>query len=477
MSAAAPDPMMFASPPSRFALAFCAALLAPFSSCGFAHDAPGEYFFGADPGHGLANPLPSTVPPPALAELGDLSIPLPASPGAGLVLGLRFRNAAGAWGPTTMRSVFLLKTSAVNTVEMAWGGNFTVSGASATPAGETLVITRPASASGGAADNLLSLRARSGSQVGFPVMSQVSPLGGAALTRLSYAIDVTPDPVSSPFVTLSPEHRVSAVPTPLVLGNLTPGFHALHLLAQDAAGGRTNSVRFLHVTPSSVQTLTGLAYTFQQSGGTPTSITFAPLTGSESPQDVVLPVPATLSPGDYTLVLGFGNVTTGFGAATTSAALSLRQSYAYWATLRLPGFSPGDTAMLADPDGDQLVNLLEFAFGLDPLSPNVEPTYTAEIGPRPEGDDPIATVIYRQREGGVGVVGDSYTADGLTYRVEASRDLQTWVPYTQAAVFTESSVRQSNDDGTETVTMTFGLHGALALDGRVFLRLNVTANP
>jgi hypothetical protein len=468
---------MSASPLPRFALALCTALLAPFSPCGFAHDAPGEYFFGSDPGCGLANPLPLTVPPPALADLGDLAIPLPASPGAGLVLGLRFRNAAGAWGPTTTRRVYLLKTSAVDSVETAWGGNFTVSGSSAVLSGDTLVLARPASAPGGATGNLLSVRARAGSQMGFPVLRQVSPVGGAALTRLSYAIDATPDPVSSPFVTLSPEHSLSAVPTPLVLGNLTLGFHALHLLVQDASGGRTDSVRFLHVTPSSVQTLTGLAYTFQKSGGTATSVAFAPLTASESPQDVVLSVPASLGPGDYTLVLGFANATGGFGSATSSASLTLLQSYANWATLKLPGRSSGDTAMLADPDGDQLVNLLEYAFGLDPLSADVQPPYTVVIGPRPGGTDPVATVIYRQREGGVGELGENYTADGLTYTVEASSDLQIWVPYTQTAVFKESSVRQTNGDGTETVTLTIGLDGVLVPNGRAFLRLNVTANP
>lgn len=467
---------MPASPLPRFALALFAALFATFSPRGFAHDAPGEYFFGNDPGPGLANPLPLTVPPPALSDLGELSLPLPSAPGAGIVLGLRFRNAAGAWGPTTTRRVFLLKTPAVNTVEAAWGGDFTISGASATPTGDILALNRPVSAPGGATGNLLSLRARSGSQVGFPLLRQVSPFGGAALTRLSYAIDATPDPASSPFITLSPEHSLSAIPTPLVLGNLTPGFHALHLLIQSSAGARVDSVRFIHVTPSSVQTLTGLAYTFQKSGGTATSVTFAPLTVSESPQDIVLPVPASLGSGDYTLVLGFANAPSGFRSATTSASFTLRQSYANWATLKLPGLSPGNTAMLADPDGDQLVNLLEYAFGLDPRIADLQPSYTLEVGPRPGGGEPIATMIYRQREGGVGEVGDNYVADGLTYTVESSSNLQTWVPYGHSAVFRESLVRQSNGDGTETVTLTFDLHGALAIDHRVFLRLNVTAS-
>jgi hypothetical protein len=176
-------------------------------------------------------------------------------------------------------------------------------------------------------------------------------------------------------------------------------------------------------------------------------------------------------------MLGFANATNGFGAATTNAAFSLRQSYAHWATLTLSGLSTGDTAMLADPDGDQLVNLLEFAFGRDPRSAEVQAPYTVEIGPRHGGTETIATVIYRQREGGVGVLGDGYAADGLTYNVEASGDLQTWVPYTQSAMLSESSVRHTNGDGTETVTLTIRLDGALTADRRVFLRLNVTANP
>jgi hypothetical protein len=468
---------MPASPLPRFALALFAAALATSSPSGFAHDAAGEYFFGADPGRGLATPLPLTVPPPNLTDWRDLAIPMPASPGESVLLGLRFRNAAGAWGPTSLRRVYLLKPSAVNTAEAAWGGNFAVSGSSASPTGDTLVLTRPTSAVGGATGNLLSLRARDGALVGFPVLRQVSPFGGAAPTRLSYAIDATPDPADSPFITLSPEHSLSAVPTPLALGSLSPGFHALHLLVRDASGARTESVRFIHVTPSAVQTLTGLAYTFQKSDGTATNIAFAPLNASESPQDVAVPVPATLGPGDYTLVLGFATDLTGFGSATTRASFALRQNYAHWATLTLPGFSPGDTAMLADPDGDQLVNLLEYAFGLDPRIADLQPSYTLEVGPRPGGADPIATMIYRQREGGAGEVGNDYAVDGLTYAVESSRDLQTWVPYGHSAVFRESLVRQPNGDGTETVTLTFGLDNALNTDGRVFLRLNVTASP
>ncbi len=475
---------MSASPASRLRLALCAALLpALFAAPAAAHDAPGEYFFGDDPGVGAAMPLPLAVPAPALADIHDFALPLPASPGKGVVLGLRFRDADGQWGTTAIRRVYLLETSAPVLAEWAWGGGFAPTPSEASPATDgALTLARPSPAPAGALGNRLALRARSDGLVGHAAFATVSPFGGSAPARLYHAIDHSPDPETAAFVPLSAEHATAPVAVPLVLGDLAPGFHSLHLQLHDANGARAETVRFIHVTPSRVQTLSGLAYTFRKtgtdSGDASTAISVAPLVVSASAQDVTIPVPPTLSPGDYTLVLQLADAGGDLLAAAPLAPLEIGSAalaaYETWAEGL--GLTDEEAAPLADPDADGLVNLLEYAFGGSPRVADSPSLYTVTPSLDPSGHTMI-TVAYRQREGGVGTPGIDYTADGLRYTVEASTDLQTWRPYPEIAGIAAHVDRDPTGSGIEFINIELFPDSALGEAGRVFARLNISLTP
>lgn len=372
-----------------------------------AHDSPGEYFFGTDPGVGNATPLPLSDPAAALADISTLTLPLPSSFGTGQVLGLRFRNPAGDWGITQFSQIYLLSSATL--------------------------------ASG----------------------------------RLYYAIDSRPNPATAGSVELTAAHQLAVTPLALDLGTLTPGFHSLHLLLRDSAGASTETLRFIHATPSTVQTLAGLAYSFREAEGTTTPVTVAPITTSTSAQDIVLAIPAATSPKQFTLVLNLVDAQLDTGRSTT-APLRVSVPYYEWAYAALAGQAPTAAAMLSDPDGDRIVNLLEFAFGLNPLIKNTTPPYTIGSATTESGSL-YFTVNYRQREGGTGSLGVDYTADGLRYTVEASTDLQTWQPFSSLPGASSHRSRATNGDGTETINLELFLQDTLTANKKVFVRLNVTA--
>jgi lysophospholipase L1-like esterase len=97
----------------------------------------------------------------------------------------------------------------------------------------------------------------------------------------------------------------------------------------------------------------------------------------------------------------------------------------------------------ADPDGDGLVNLLEFAFGTDPTTgPAGAVSYSgttlnAHGAPGLSGQSAVFT---RRKD---------YVAAGLTYTVQFSADLATWVDNTTAPVVVAS------DSAVEAVTVAF----------------------
>ncbi|MBC8011833.1 MAG: hypothetical protein H7067_17235, partial [Burkholderiales bacterium] len=258
---------MLASLRSRLApslLGLC--LLAPLPAA--AHDAPGEYFFNDDPGLGAATPLPLAEPPPALAEIDTLALPLPAAPTSGVsILGIRFRTAGGDWGPTRLHRLHLVPGATGPTLSLAWGSSQPVSASPA--ANGTFTVTRPASAPGDA-DRLV-LRARFGDLPGPASLHRVHPFGRSTPSRLYYALDQGPNhATSTSFVELTEAHRLAPTAISLPVTAAPPGFHALHLQLHDAAGARTTNVRSLHFLPTSTPSL-AVAW----GSGTPVSLAIA----------------------------------------------------------------------------------------------------------------------------------------------------------------------------------------------------------
>lgn len=434
----------------------------------------GEYFFGADPGVGSATPftIPATEPdaPPAASPL---LFTTPATPGEAVVLGVRVRDAAGNWGFTRFHRLFLLQAASTPQIETTWETAFTTPSLAPDAESGTLTIERPSSPPEDPASppNRLALRPVADGIVGHTVFRQVSDLGGLPPTRLYHALDASPDPATAPYIELTDAHRVSSTATVLDLGNPSPGFHSLHLRVRDARGAFTETVRFLHVTPSTVQTLAGLAYSFADASGKTTPVSVAALPATPGTHNVVLTAPVASTPSQHTLVLHLLDADLDAGRLT-SAPLRVSTPYHEWTRTALPKKSASATALLADPDGDQIVNLLEFAFGLDPLSKNTQPPYQIRAHETKAGSKRFQ-LTYRQREGGSGTPGINYTAQGLRYVVETSTNLKTWRVFNKTSGVSGSHKRSSNGDGTETIELNLSVDEALAQTSKFFVRLTV----
>ena len=123
------------------------------------------------------------------------------------------------------------------------------------------------------------------------------------------------------------------------------------------------------------------------------------------------------------------------------------------AQLAVPAIS-GD---LADPDGDGICNLLEYALNLDPLAANTSglPVVTAGT----QGGITNLTLTYTKVK----------AATDLTYVVEVSADLVTW---NSGSGYT-TDVAVVDQGGTQRVT-TRDLMGVTPATPRLFMRLRVT---
>lgn len=443
---------------------------------GRAHDAPGEYFFGADPGLGLATPLVASSPPPALLGHTSVNIPSSAVPGSQLVLGLRFRDSAGRWGQTSIERIHVIKNASAGSVEWTWGGSFSSVQAATPGEGGAFTIQRPASTMVGAVPNRLLLRPLSGGLAGAATSWIVSPIGSSLPDRIFYAIDRSPDPISAASLPLTGDHLVSAAPLSVAIGNLAPGFHTLHLQVHDRLGVRTDATTFFHVIPGAFQAITGLAYSFvdERNSSQATAFLVVPILASDEAHEFSVPVPDSLAKGFYDVVLRLATASGATGFASTTE-IELRTSYGAWANGRFSDLAIEAADVLADPDGDKVVNLLEFAFGLDPRVAEIASPYALSVAGLPVGTR--VTAVYRQREGGVGLTGYDYTADGLRYTIEASSDLQAWRPFDEMSGLSAEHTRTTNGDGTETVNFTLAVDPVLAAEGRIFVRLNVSVVP
>ncbi|MGC9452873.1 MAG: glycosyl hydrolase family 28-related protein [Oceanipulchritudo sp.] len=108
----------------------------------------------------------------------------------------------------------------------------------------------------------------------------------------------------------------------------------------------------------------------------------------------------------------------------------------------------GDAADSANPDGDMLVNLQERAFGRDPLSPDED--HPVQGGILPFLGEPYFTLTHDRLAFGSITGGNSYTASGIEYSIQATGESGT--PWNSAsASLILHQVPVDNGDGSESV--------------------------
>ena len=115
----------------------------------------------------------------------------------------------------------------------------------------------------------------------------------------------------------------------------------------------------------------------------------------------------------------------------------MREAYYQWIDSHYPGETDPDIIdPSADPDGDQLKNIMEYAFGLDPTAPDLRPlevidniTFATGL-PIPTFDTPNqlpSRILFIQRSDGA-----------VTYTLQSSHALETWEDHTISPEYVSS---------------------------------------
>lgn len=153
------------------------------------------------------------------------------------------------------------------------------------------------------------------------------------------------------------------------------------------------------------------------------------------------------SDGSYLLrLLALGGPATIFDELrlTAQAASSPMQS---WQAARFGSSASSQATWTADPDGDSLSNLLEFALGGDPLSADHH-----LIQPRMVSSAAGPVFEFRRRLGsGSGSTTTGYSLDGITYLIEVSLSLSSPAWATGPSSIEVAAPPVDNGDGTETL--------------------------
>lgn len=171
-------------------------------------------------------------------------------------------------------------------------------------------------------------------------------------------------------------------------------------------------------------------------------------------------------------------------ASTTVTLLPTQRARMTFATWRPAFFSPSQLAdpavsgMTADPDGDGVVNLLEYAFDMNPLSPDRNapvqqgsgpPAFGKILGADP-GQPAYPTITFVRWKGPV----------DLTYSVQSSLDLIHWtdqvVSPSSFVVLSQTDVGDGSQLELVTVRPTTPMSGPTAAPEQ-FLRVAVTWSP
>jgi hypothetical protein len=130
--------------------------------------------------------------------------------------------------------------------------------------------------------------------------------------------------------------------------------------------------------------------------------------------------------------------------------------------------TPDISAPNADPDGDGVADLLEFAFNTVPVNPASRAVPSRELPAKAPRSTPVSA-----KEAPPPCI--DYTVDGIRYTVESSTSLLSG-PWTSGpGTVAVTGTPRDNGDGTETITVI--LPHPITQHPARFLRLKVSAVP
>lgn len=159
----------------------------------------------------------------------------------------------------------------------------------------------------------------------------------------------------------------------------------------------------------------------------------SPASGPSNSEGLVIFTVTSTTPGlsVFTATNTTDNLTLAQTAAVTFVQpVAMTNDSDSWAT-NFPGFS--DTLFASDPDADGFDNFHEYAFALDPTSPNPSSAITTPL-------DASGSFTYRRRDPAL---------TGLTYTIWVSSDLDNWHP----SLDSTTTAGATAPDQTQSVTV------------------------
>ncbi|WP_309397940.1 LamG-like jellyroll fold domain-containing protein [Cerasicoccus maritimus] len=129
----------------------------------------------------------------------------------------------------------------------------------------------------------------------------------------------------------------------------------------------------------------------------------------------------------------------------------LPASFSEWAADKLTDLSVADQSADADPDGDSITNLMEYALQMDPLLPDMTELPSTEIVE--DGLSKYLQFQFRCIADGTGSIASGYTAGGLQYLVLVSQSLapDSWT--TGETLLEQIGESTINEDGSTNITV------------------------
>jgi hypothetical protein len=208
-----------------------------------------------------------------------------------------------------------------------------------------------------------------------------------------------------------------------------------------------------------------LSYTWQQVSG-PDSLSFT------NPNSLnTSTAPTTIGSYQLRLQADDGSVTT-----FHDRSLTVQTELVFWQNLYFGNDNPAAADLSADPDGDQLTNLAEFAFGSSPTLANHLSALIPQASIQSNESSQTFKFNYRRRTGnGSGSTESGYTIDGITYTVETTPILTPADWQTGPTRITQLNPPLDNNDGTETVTVQYNTPISSPTDPSAFMRLKLSS--